>query len=779
MMKLRKLLGKRRSIFISWLLSYFMIIVVCIFISTALYFRAEKLIEAEVNSASGALLQQVQQSADSRLKEIVMLANQISLDKNVMGMFYVKEPQTPNDRLAALQIVNSFSASRNANTFIKCFYVFFSRSQSVIGWDGVYDRETLFDTVHRNDNISFAGWESMMQETHRGEFIPLYDDDVGFGGKEQRTVAYLKSLLINDASTKVTLAVAFDQFKLLEAVKNPNVDGKGAVLVINGQNQTIASSEEEWGDLPDYDALAGDRGLVYLKLGNQNMAVSYQKSEINDWKYVSVMPVSEYKEKVDDMRRLTYLGMGACLILGGIIAFFAARRNYHPVKAMMGFVAQARDREGPDMPRDTDEFSFIQDFIQSTLTEKEEYYQDWKRHSAELKAAFLQRLLKGEVEEELSSGGVADSYGIRFASEQFAVLLFCMEDFTRLFSGNKDKARQVSEFLISNVAEELSNQQCLGWIIKAEDMIACLINFRSEDAKRNREELSRIAGESKSFLEEKLRVDVTIAKSNIHTGAAFIPLAYKETLEAMDYRMVFGSGIIIPYSDIKPVPLTYSYTMLTEQRLINSIKAGDYDQARQIVDTIFAENFSTNILSLEMTRCFMFSLVNTMMKALEEISMLLDHRFLEDIEPVDRLLKSKSLSAMKAELDMILRQICDHIREVQKKSRNDDLRDAIISYIGEHYRDVNLGVAGIAEAFRLNAIQMSKFFREQNGGETLPDYINRYRIQKAKLLLEHKDHSIYSIAEEVGYSNANTFIRAYKKYEGITPGKFREMTRGN
>ncbi|MDF2922188.1 MAG: transcriptional regulator, AraC family [Paenibacillaceae bacterium] len=777
MIKPGKLLGKRKSIFISWLLSYFTVIAVCIAVSSAMYVRAERLVAEEINTSNEILLQQIQQSADSRLKEIVMLGNQISVDKNVMGMFYVKEPLTPNDRMTSLQIVNSFKSSSNANTYISFYYVYFSSRNSVIAMDGVYDRAALFDIHHKSDGLGYKDWEALMNGEHRGEFMPFSGSGAG---SSERTIAYLKSLLLNDAGTKVTLCVTFEESRLLEAIKTPKLSGKGAVLVLNSSNEIISSTTESGHYALDYSALSGSRGIIPFVHNNEKMVVSYRQSEINDWKYVSVVSVSQYMEKVESMRRLTYISMSACLVLGSFMAFMAVRRNYNPVKNMMNFVNRARNKEAAATDADgADEFSFIQDFIESTLTEKDEYYQDWKRHSAELKSFFLQRLLKGDVEEELYSNGILASYEIRFATEQFAVLLFCMEDFSRLFANNKSKDRRITEFLISNVAEELANQHHAGWLIKMEDMVACLINFKTADMQQNLAELNRIAVESRTFLEEKLRVDVSIAKSGIHEGVGHIPLAYKETLEAMDYRIVFGSGTIIGYGDIKPAPRSYSFTMLTEQRFINSIKAGDYEQAGEIINAIFTENFSQNTLSLEMTQCFMFSLVNAMMKALEEISMLLNHQFLDDLKPVERLLKCKSVSSMKEELDQILLRICEYVREVQKKSRNDGLRDAIMTFIEEHYHDVNLGVAGIAEAFQLNPIQMSRFFREQNGGETLPDYINRFRIGKAKQLLEYGDTSISAIAIGVGYSNANTFIRSYKKYEGITPGKFRELNRHN
>lgn len=55
------------------------------------------------------------------------------------------------------------------------------------------------------------------------------------------------------------------------------------------------------------------------------------------------------------------------------------------------------------------------------------------------------------------------------------------------------------------------------------------------------------------------------------------------------------------------------------------------------------------------------------------------------------------------------------------------------------------------------------------------DYIHHRRVQEAKYLIcNQKEWSVNELAERVGFSSANTFIRVFKKYEGITPGKYRE-----
>ncbi|MNW22068.1 DNA-binding transcriptional regulator AraC [compost metagenome] len=48
-------------------------------------------------------------------------------------------------------------------------------------------------------------------------------------------------------------------------------------------------------------------------------------------------------------------------------------------------------------------------------------------------------------------------------------------------------------------------------------------------------------------------------------------------------------------------------------------------------------------------------------------------------------------------------------------------------------------------------------------------------MKEAKRLLEVPGMTVLQVAQGVGYSTDIGFIRVFKKIEGITPGKYREM----
>jgi YesN/AraC family two-component response regulator len=97
----------------------------------------------------------------------------------------------------------------------------------------------------------------------------------------------------------------------------------------------------------------------------------------------------------------------------------------------------------------------------------------------------------------------------------------------------------------------------------------------------------------------------------------------------------------------------------------------------------------------------------------------------------------------------------------------------VIKYIEENYsKDISL--ADAANFCGISSGYVGKLFREHTGDTTFKDYLNKFRVEKAKeLILADKNIKINDIAATVGFLNTTTFIRVFKKYESITPGEYK------
>jgi AraC-like DNA-binding protein/mannose-6-phosphate isomerase-like protein (cupin superfamily) len=103
----------------------------------------------------------------------------------------------------------------------------------------------------------------------------------------------------------------------------------------------------------------------------------------------------------------------------------------------------------------------------------------------------------------------------------------------------------------------------------------------------------------------------------------------------------------------------------------------------------------------------------------------------------------------------------------QRESENE-----IIQYIKEHYQEKIL-LKDIASTFNYSVGHLCRKFKQETG-DTLVDYITKYRISVAmRLLFERKDLSTEEIALEVGFNDVQYFTKSFKKCVGNTPGKYR------
>ncbi len=94
-------------------------------------------------------------------------------------------------------------------------------------------------------------------------------------------------------------------------------------------------------------------------------------------------------------------------------------------------------------------------------------------------------------------------------------------------------------------------------------------------------------------------------------------------------------------------------------------------------------------------------------------------------------------------------------------------------YIDMHL-DEDLSIVGLSEMVYVSPSYFSRLFKKVLG-EGCNEYIVRQRIEKSKYFLETTEMQIGEIAKMVGYKNVNYFSLAFKKYNGMSPAKYREM----
>ena len=99
---------------------------------------------------------------------------------------------------------------------------------------------------------------------------------------------------------------------------------------------------------------------------------------------------------------------------------------------------------------------------------------------------------------------------------------------------------------------------------------------------------------------------------------------------------------------------------------------------------------------------------------------------------------------------------------------------AIKNFIASHYHNESLSIKDISDHVFLSTSYICTLFKTETG-QTLNQYITKYRIDKAKKLLADPRNKVSDISSKVGYSDGNYFGKTFKKIVGLSPTEYREQ----
>jgi len=93
-----------------------------------------------------------------------------------------------------------------------------------------------------------------------------------------------------------------------------------------------------------------------------------------------------------------------------------------------------------------------------------------------------------------------------------------------------------------------------------------------------------------------------------------------------------------------------------------------------------------------------------------------------------------------------------------------------MAYLHEHYMD-SISLEDTARHVNMSKEYLARCFRQEMG-VTLVTYLNRYRVDQAKTLLENGDMNLTEIALETGFSSSAYFSRVFHQETGMSPSEY-------
>ncbi|BCS81899.1 response regulator transcription factor [Anaerocellum diazotrophicum] len=331
---------------------------------------------------------------------------------------------------------------------------------------------------------------------------------------------------------------------------------------------------------------------------------------------------------------------------------------------------------------------------------------------------------------------------------------------------------------ISNMLNDfLSNNFTIYTIYLNNSQAVYIVNSNKEFEKEEEKKFFDLLSQLKKAAVECFNIDLTLAVSTCGNGIVQLPDKFKECIDAINYRFYFDEDDIIYYKD-----LSHFFMYMDDRKLKNlkneilsSVRYGNYSNINNLLleleetlkkskaDKQYIFNFYYLLLiEINMIKAQLSSAVNKSENP----------EMFEDIDYFNEIIKCKNLSELSSILRMSIQQT---IEEVQKHNQNKmgSLIKKVIDYIKDNYNSGEISLSDISEKFFVSPSYLSRLFKKETG-KNLSDFINEYRIEKAKHLLLTTDLKTYEVADRVGIPDPHYFSRLFKRYTGYSPSEYKE-----
>lgn len=274
----------------------------------------------------------------------------------------------------------------------------------------------------------------------------------------------------------------------------------------------------------------------------------------------------------------------------------------------------------------------------------------------------------------------------------------------------------------------------------------------------------------KNLQDENNQISVTIGISREFKSIEDIYERYKEALNVTKYRAFVGKGKVLFYNMALPMITSFNYEVL--EGAIAKIKTAIESNNEKIIRDVIHELYGINLsgfIQYNYIREINGHLYDLISNLCSVYRIKYQELFQVNYLPIHELDAYDTVKEISDWFITTFKNIIQRKGAGQKFSRH--VKDAIELIEANFMNKISLNE--IAEALNLHKVYLSRLFKEETG-ETITNYIVNIKIEKAKQLMLSTNMKFYEISERIGYSNAQQFYVAFKKYTGKTPKEFKD-----
>ncbi len=751
-----KISKRVQSVLCKYLLTHLTVLIIPLTILGIVFYRYSAItLKANVEYNNLARLAQLQNIVDARIKELERIATKISYDKRLSNYFL------KSGEINTIEGVGELGKYMSNSALIDNLYLYFRGDENIYSAFGTCSLNTLTKHVFRFDIWSedcfYADMNTLEISDVRKTGITNINDV-----KQSENVMYLCPVKSSSIKPFATVMFIIRNEEINNMISDVLGGFTGAAYILDKNNNILFNVSN--GDSITYinDGLIDNLGKENVHsavLNKEEYSIISQISEVTGWKYIMRMPTTQFLNKINQLKTLIWRILVTVFMLGVGTSVFLSISNYKPIKRLIRHVKILANPVTKNNPKHN-EIEAIHYVIDEIFNINEDMKFQIQTQRSVVRDHILTKVLTGEINDFEEKHKFTSYSGIILEGPFFQVVTFSLDK-----SADSGISGAILRFALQLFSD---NKNVYAVKLSVENVVALVINTENPDYVKKQFE-KRTEEMELALITDSGRLSVTAGVGKVYNEAKKIELSFIEAMAALDYKLIKGSGNVIYFDEVAGTKnQIYWYPYHDQILLVQSLKQGNIELFKEVKEEILNDiKNRNNELSIAMIKSICFDIINIIIKALNEMEVSF---FSEHIES---LINFNSLDELSNKLDKLGSKVCKHIKE-SKESSNERLRDAVTEYIQANFKSYSLSLKEIAEQFGISPSYLSRFFKDQTG-YTYNEYVRHLRFEEAKRMLIYTEESIKEIVRCIGYIDVPNFVRTFRRIEGITPGKFREI----
>ncbi|MCR8630035.1 AraC family transcriptional regulator [Paenibacillus radicis (ex Xue et al. 2023)] len=752
------------------ILAYFLsLLIPIVVIGIVFYFQFYHAQRNQLNEKIASTLKTSVSTIDTNLHTAQKAGISLFYDPTIQRIMLPEDLYAWSNR-AELPLISKIIAnySNIAIEYIVNMFVMIDK-EKVFTAGGIEDFSLFFNKTYQYAEYPKEFWEKRLETTHRQfEILP----PTFVSTNKRKVVPFITVNHVGSHQANLVINIPLDMIERI--LVNNAIFTTSRFAVIDGQQNIILNGSPELISEDVISALFQEakegRKTSEIHIANQLYVMNIDKSDRYGWYYFAITPESEFRLLAG---RIFSLIISICIVLAAIgiaFSFIFSKNLYTPIKRIRDILEHNPNGNDTADSIETvrNEMDFINHGVRQLLENNMAFQNQLKRNSEEFLDQSIYQLLTGNVpsDGEYTNHPIAEMF--KGAAGGYVCCNFKFTFKELFYDEIQDVDRLIIISKLKNLIAGLMNGFLPTYVIEYKPRLyVAVVKMEEKDEDQLRKALSIVLH---TFEYDFRYCSVRIGIGKRYDQLEAMHKTFYEAMTMLDQDVNSEETGILDITG-RQIHHKYFYPASEENKLINFLKLRDLDQAVRLIEETVQNNIEKGI-SHPFLALLLEEIYHTCLRFAFESGIEMDRLMEEDYGSlIHRRNTSIDLQEKKELLFLFVARLVE-ITAVRNENNPGHLITMVLQYIGAGYQH-DLYLEKIAGDMGISAKYLSRIFKEKTG-INITDYIQQLRITRAKELLETTRSNVSDIAAEIGIYNRTTFIRLFKKYEGVTPVEYRK-----